>query len=197
MENFGQINKKTLRWKLIQEFLEQNEVNTIVEIGTWKGMGSTLCILENKSENANFITLETDKQNYEIAKINLSDYQNKLKMINGRIIEIDEIKNFISDIDLSSEQQSWLNNDLVNFENTLNVIEQLPEKIDFLLLDGGEFSTYPEWVKLKNRTKVVALDDIYVLKCNKIFKELSNDSNYEKISETSEGHGFSIFKKNK
>jgi predicted O-methyltransferase YrrM len=195
MENFGQINKKTLRWKLIQEFLEQNEVNTIVEIGTWKGMGSTLCILENKSENANFITLETDKQNYEIAKINLSDYQNKLKMINGRIIEIDEIKNFISDINLNSEQQSWLNDDLVNFENTLNVIEQLPEKIDFLLLDGGEFSTYPEWVKLKNRTKVVALDDIYVLKCNKIFKELSNDSNYEKISETSEGHGFSIFKK--
>ena len=195
MENFGQINKKTLRWKLIQEFLEQNEVITIVEIGTWKGMGSTLCILENKSENANFITLETDKQNYEIAKINLSDYQNKLKMINGRIIEIDEIKNFISDINLNSEQQSWLNDDLVNFENTLNVIEQLPEKIDFLLLDGGEFSTYPEWVKLKDRTKVVALDDIYVLKCNKIFKELSNDSNYEKISETSEGHGFSIFKK--
>lgn len=195
MSEYGQINELTERWKIIKDILKSNKFQNIVEIGTWRGMGSTLCILLNKNKNSNFLSLETNYENYNIAKENLKKYENDFELIHGRIIEISDVNNFISDMVLSEEQKIWLRNDLIDFEKTQNVLNKIPEKIDFLLLDGGEFSTFPEWSKLKNRTKFVALDDINVLKCKKIFLELSNDSSYELLSTTNEGHGFSVFKK--
>lgn len=40
-----------------------------------------------------------------------------------------------------------------------NVLEYLPQKIDFLILDGGEFTSYYEYLILKNRSKYIFLDD--------------------------------------
>lgn len=195
MSVYGQMNESTERWRLIKELLNENDLQNLVEIGTWKGMGSTLCILKNKKIGSSFITLETSFENYQIAKNNLVNYNNEFSLIYGRIIEVNDVIDFISDLSLSEEQKVWLNEDLNNFKKTQNVIEQLPIEIDFLLLDGGEFSTYSEWKKLRSRTKFVALDDINVLKCSKIYSELSKDSNYELVSLSNEGHGFCIFKK--
>ena len=64
-----------------------------------------------------------------------------------------------------------------------------------ILLDGGEFSTYPEWEKLKNRCHLILLDDINVLKCEKIYSELINNPEYKLLEETKEGYGFCLFKK--
>lgn len=42
MSEYGQINELTERWKIIEDILKNNEFQNIVEIGTWRGMGSTL-----------------------------------------------------------------------------------------------------------------------------------------------------------
>jgi hypothetical protein len=90
----------------------------------------------------------------------------------------------------------WLKNDLNDYFLCENILNQIPDNIDFLLLDGGEFSTYSEWNILKNRSKIIVLDDTLVLKCKKIREELLNDDNYELIIDyPSDRNGFAIFKK--
>jgi hypothetical protein len=195
MEEQGQINSNTKRWELIQKTIKENDFKTIVEIGTWKGMGSTLAVLTSKKENTKFITLESSEDFYNIAKKNLLEYENEFDLLYGKIVEIDDVYKFVENYKLNTEESIWLQNDIINFKKCPTVIDKIPEKIDFLILDGGEFSTYEEWIKLKNRVSFVALDDIQVMKSKKIYSELLLDSGYELINLTDEGHGFCVFKK--
>jgi hypothetical protein len=193
----GQILSESERCKLISKILQNYNCKKVVEIGTWKGLGSTLCILNSMSQDSEFITLESNKTFYDIAKQNLISYQEKLKMIYGRIVSIEEVNQFVSTLSLDHERQIWLKDDISNLNSSPNVIDEIFNEIDFLLLDGGEFSTYNEWTKLKDRTKIVALDDINEIKTNKIFNELSQDDKYELLDITKEGNGFCVFiKKN-
>lgn len=189
----GQITETSERGRLLQEVIKKNKFKTILEIGTWKGMGSTLSVLKSMDSETNFITLESNHEFHLITKNNLKDFEGRLEIIYGRIIEIDEVHNFIKDYELSPEQKGWLKNDIDNFSNCPNVLDKIPNEIDFLILDGGEFSTYPEWLKLKSRSKFIALDDINVLKTKRIFEELSSDTNYELLNITNEGNGFCLF----
>jgi tRNA A58 N-methylase Trm61 len=191
----GQIIETSDRGKLLQEVIKKNKFKNIVEIGTWKGMGSTLSVLKSMGSETNFITLESNPEFHSIAKNNLRDYDGRLEIIYGRIIEVSEVEEFVKDYDLSIEQKDWLVNDINNFKNCPNVLEKMPAEIDFLILDGGEFSTYPEWLKLKDRTKFIALDDINVLKTKRIYTELLTDKNYELLNITNEGNGFCLFMK--
>jgi hypothetical protein len=191
----GQINETTKRWELLQEIIQNNNFKSIVEIGTWKGMGSTLAVLKSKQDNTKFISLESNIDFFSIAEKNLDSFKNEFELLFGRIVEIDEVLSHISEFSLSSEQNQWLSEDIQNFKNCPNVLDKLPEKIDLLILDGGEFSTYIEWNKLKDRVSFIVLDDIYVLKCNKIYNELLRDDSYVLIDKTDEGNGFCIFKK--
>ena len=75
-------------------------------------------------------------------------------------------------------------------------LDKFPEKIDFLILDGGEYTTFPEWQKLKSRTKIVALDDSNILKTSKIREQLINDDEYIKIfDDLTYRNGFTVFEK--
>jgi hypothetical protein len=195
MESQGQIIISSERCELIIKTIQEHNCQKIVEIGTWKGMGSTFCILNSMTPSSEFITLESNKIFHDIAKSNLVSYQDKLKMIYGTIVSIDEISSFTLNLNLDNERENWLKEDLINLELCPNVLNEIFMEIDFLLLDGGEFSTYIEWKKLKNRTKIVALDDIRETKTKQIHQELSEDINYELIGSTQEGNGFCIFLK--
>lgn len=191
----GQMLITTERGRLLSEKIKELKPKTILEIGTWKGLGSTKCIIDSIGEGCNFISLESNPEFYNIAKNNLSQYSDKFTLLHGTIVTKNEITNFVSDKDLTNEQKVWLSEDLENLDSCKNVYEELPNEIDFLFLDGGEFSTYPEWLKLKDRSQVVALDDITQLKTKQIYTELLLDKNYDMISYTEDGNGFCIFSK--
>jgi len=193
MELQGQILMSSERCELITKVIQEHNCQKIVEIGTWKGMGSTLCILKSIDSTSEFITLESNKTFYDIAKNNLESFQDKVRMIYGTIVSIDEVNDYVSNLNLDKERQTWLNEDLHNLELCPNVLNKIFPEIDFLLLDGGEFSTYKEWEKLKSRTSIVALDDIREIKTKQIYLELSEDNNYELIGSTYEGNGFCVF----
>ena len=196
MENpQGQLELNTLRGQWIKNFLQQNNFKNIVEIGTWKGLGSTLCILEGKSDTSEFISLECDLVLHENAKTNLERYKDKVKLIYGTICTEDEIEGFSSTLSLDSQKTEWLNLDLANVRDCPYVLDLIPHRIDFLLLDGGEFSTYTEWQKLKDRTKIVAMDDISQIKTSKIFNELLSDFSYKILTRIDEGNGFAAFER--
>lgn len=190
----GQITENTERCEIIKNVIDTYKPNIILEIGTWKGLGSTKCIIDSINSEVFFLSLETNKSFYDITTKNLNGYQDKVKLIYGRIVEKDEILNFVKTINLNRWEEQWLKEDLENVDKCENVLDEIPEKIDLLLLDG-EFSTYSEWLKLKDRSTIIMLDDTTVTKCKKINDELKSSENYRLIFETLEGHGFSVFEK--
>lgn len=193
MTTQGQMIENSERGRILMETLVEIKPKHIVEIGTWMGLGSTKRIIDSMEDDANFISIESNYNFYMIAKNNLSNFLNKVNLLYGTIVTDKEVNQFVSDKNLTEEQKKWLSEDLENISKCENVLEKIPSNIDFLLLDGGEFSTYAEWNKLKKRTKVVALDDIRELKTKEIYDELINDVNYELVIETSDGNGFCIF----
>ena len=98
---------------------------------------------------------------------------------------------------LTYQEQGWFNEDISNLIATPNVINFIPEEIDFLLLDGGEFSTYPEWLKLKDRSKIIALDDTNTTKCKKIKQQILSGKHpsYEIIIDSNDRNGFMFLRK--
>lgn len=197
----GQINLGTPAGDLIYEICKREDVINIVEIGTWNGMGSTMCVIQSIYDipNKSFTSIELYPEMYETAKHNLGDKLKFVNLLNGRIIDYDDVFWFDhSLIDFSKDEHARLyyKKDLDYLKTTPNVFDRLPKKIDFLILDGGEYTTFPEWEKLKDFTKIVALDDSNILKTNKIRNELINNNNYHKIfDDLSYRNGFSVFEK--
>lgn len=178
----GQILENSLFAYFIEQTIQGYRPTNIVEIGTWKGLGSTKRIIDAIIKNnllCNFISIETNEIFYNEAKINLKSYDSYVNLIYGKIINIIDVEKFITSMTLTDMEKEWYFQDKSNLTKAPNVMDSIPEKIDFLLLDGGEFSTYSEWLKLKDRSRIIALDDTNTTKCKQIKYEILNDKNYQ------------------
>jgi hypothetical protein len=201
MEKIGQISINSEIGKDIYNYVSMAEIINIVEIGTWNGYGSTQCIyksiVENKKQNYNVFTIESSIEMFNIAN-NINEYRvlNNFNLILGRIIE----KEDVVDLNCLPEkyfsvfskeiQKKWLIDDLKNYEKVPNVLEKLPSKIDLLILDGGEFSTYKEFISLKDRSDIIILDDVNCIKCFHILEYIKNhQSEFIIIKKTEERNG--------
>jgi len=198
----GQILEGSLFADHIGLIIKKYKPKIIVEIGTWKGLGSTKRIIDsiiNSNLDCSFITLETDLNCYTIAQNNLKNYIKYVDLLYGKIIDKSDIFKFLDLYPISNEsfsieqQQSWLSADVKNMEKCPNVLDKIPANIDFLLLDGGEFSTYSEWMLLKDRSKVIALDDTRMQKCKYIKLDILNNQNkYNILIDSDDRNGFMI-----
>jgi len=61
-----------------------------------------------------------------------------------------------------------------------------------LLLDGGEFTTYYEYQLLKDRCKILMLDDVDVDKCTKIVQEIKVDPSWRILKHVKVRNGYLI-----
>ena len=147
-------------------------------------MGSTKCVLDglkNKKEYS-FVSYECCTEMYKIAvDNNRGSIGERFNIINGKIVNENEITNWLDVSSLSNEQKGWLGKDIKSMSQVNNVLDAVPKVIDLLILDGGEFSTYNEWLLLKDRTKYVIIDDTKTLKSKKIREEIIENKNYEVI----------------
>jgi hypothetical protein len=79
--------------------------------------------------------------------------------ISDKLLDFDSLDDsFFTDYDKNTKF-SWYKEDLNNIDNCKNVLDLLPDEIDFLILDGGEFSSWQEYLILKDRSKIIFLDD--------------------------------------
>jgi len=199
--NTGQINfEDDILGQRIVEIAAHKSIAHIVEVGTWNGLGTTRCILEGlKGKTSyNFLSFECNPEMYlQAIDNNKNKLNNNFSIHLGKLIDEDTIDNWFDRESLIPEQVMWLRQDKENMSKIPNLSFLLPEKIDFLLLDGGEFSTFHEWHLMKDRANYVVLDDTRCLKCKAIREEVLSSEKY-KILEDNQGHrhGFLIFKKN-
>tara|TARA_A100001201_G_C4062057_1_gene192997 strand:- start:104 stop:712 length:609 start_codon:yes stop_codon:yes gene_type:complete len=189
-----QITKGYFLGDFLYEESKKDENKTIVEIGTWDGEGSTWCILqglhESNKKDYSFYSLEIDENMYNHA-LNFLPKDENLHLILGKVtdvfIDLEAQDSKFFNIYSLEQQKQWLKHDLANSAKAPNVLNQIPDKIDLLLLDGGEFQGFPEWQILAPRSKTVVLDDTNTLKFNFVknfildnqdrFKIIKNDEN--------------------
>jgi hypothetical protein len=172
------------------------DVRTIVEIGTWNGLGSTVCLLTGFQERrgastANFLSLEANLDMYNEAKKNLGDPWSE-SLIWGSIVDPD----MLDTSDLSHDEVNWMVADKDSIAAAPFVLDNLPPSIDLLLLDGGEFSSWAEFVTLKDRlSKWLFLDDTHVRK-NRAVRDWalnSPESPFISVFESDDRNGWSVF----
>ena len=183
-KSVGQLSKETVEGELLTKFISNNDIRNVLEIGTWNGLGSTKTIhdaLLKNSPNFNFISIESDKIFYKQALINLDKYLgNNFQILLGRIIEIDELPHE-KDIDFekfgfNTGNKEWLVQDLRRYKKIKNIYNKLPKNFDLILLDGGEFSTLPEFLKLYKKTRFICLDDTDTYKQYEVLKFINKNS---------------------
>jgi tRNA A58 N-methylase Trm61 len=191
---FGQITKDTDIGRWIVCLSSLSTVKNIVEIGTWNGAGSSkLIALGVKSSLVKYgeckvISIEIDREKIRTAKKNLKKYD-FFTVLHGRVIESEDLDT----TNLAGLETSWLQQDLANLQDSPNVLKQLPNKIDLLVLDGGEFSTFAEFKVLGPRvTQYIILDDTFTKKCRKILQVVKNSKEFEVIFESSERNGVAV-----
>lgn len=163
----GQITLDTWLGNFLRNICKQSaDINTVVEIGTWDGKGSTECIIcgfqESGKQNICFISIESNPQMYQTA---VSAWIGRLPewatLVHGRVVDESDMDSS----DLSDREKGWFAEDVDGMKTCPNVLDTLPSKIDLLLLDGGEFSTKSEFLKLVDRSHVIVLDDTEARKC--------------------------------
>lgn len=182
----GQVNRGSFFGEQVYKLASNKAFKNYVEIGTWNGEGSTKCFMDaifQRLDDSCLYSLEANVEFYGQAvkfwedKLSATRIPyDKLHLLYGRIIEIEDL---ISEEEVKShkifDQHPWLTwraRNIKEYNMCENVIDKLPSEIDVLFLDGGQFSTPAEWQKLKDRTKVVLLDDTNTYKTERIREEI-------------------------
>ena len=89
--------------------------------------------------------------------------------------------------------EHWHRVDISNMQQASYVTER---DFEVVFLDGGEFTTYAEYLVLKPSSKIIVCDDCMVDKCARIRQELLVDSAWELMAEnTTERNGWCAFRK--
>jgi hypothetical protein len=191
----------------LNELFGQEIYNTIIkynlrqnlEIGSWDGEGSTNCFVEAMKQLSGDLSLFC----VDVVKDKIEDLANRYKQvvfvkpIHASSITYNQLKykNFKElwnseynkiPRDLYSEElvETWFNRDVESLKQTnTSALDYLKNKTwDSVLIDGGEFTGYSEYLLIKDKTKVIFLDDVHkAFKCNQIYWELQNNNEWQLI----------------
>ena len=199
--NKGQLNQGSLIGDLINNMAQDSSCKNFLEVGTWNGMGSTRCFvngLKQRKEPYNFWSLECNPEKSASAK-KLYQGEENVYILNEVLFneKPQGIHEKFSDLK-NSDCQQWLNTDLQNMSDKPRFLERsdLPEVFDVVLLDGGEFTTFYDFMLLKDRFKTLIVDCVKTSKGSAIKQYLQDNSDkYRIIIEHPERNGFLIAKK--
>ena len=188
--------------KEIEKYAADINNKTFLEIGTWNGLGSTKAFVNSLSKRKDdyiFYSLECNKDKASHAQELYKDYE-KVHILNEVIwnVEPKDFYEIFPQCKTHELYKKWNNIDIINMKKCSLFLERqnLPDKFDVLLLDGGEFTTYYEFQLLKDRCNILMLDDTNTAKCKLIVKELKeNPSLWTILLEQKIRNGFLIAKK--
>lgn len=140
-----------------------------------------------------FFTIETDASCIEEAKSRFSD--DRIIFLHGTVLEVGDIFP-LETYDDPELKRAW-RNEYDNIYHSKCVINELPETIDLLLIDGGDMAAEWEFAKLFDRCSIIALDDSGIQK-NKANREKLMGMGWRVIADVpcgTEGrHGYFVAK---
>ena len=194
----GQITESSKIGTWIKFLSSLPDTNTILDVGTWSGSGTTLCIAKgvisrrHKSlDDVIVLGVELNKEFAAMAKKRLRKFP-FIRVIQGTLIGTDQLDTS----ELSDEEKVWLDGDLELMRDAPIILSEIPMSLDLVILDGGEFSTYAEYIQLKDRfSRWVVLDDVRVRKNNRVLEALQSDNDFVPVYFDDERNGVAIFRR--
>jgi hypothetical protein len=198
--NVGQISNDEFS-KDIEQYASNLKFKNFLEIGTWNGLGSTMSFangLKNRTDDYIFYSLECNKDKW-LDAVKLYSGREQIHILN-EVIWNEEPSDFYKIFPQCLSHsicKYWNEIDLINMKkcNLFLNRQNLPEKFDIILLDGGEFTTYYEFQLLKNKCKILMLDDINTEKCKLIVGEICSDPTWKIIKRMNLRNGYLIAEK--
>jgi hypothetical protein len=180
----GQITRTTQFGAALFAIASQPHLNIFLDVGTWEGGGSVKVLVEATANNslAQIYSVEANVKMYETAKKNWTPCPDRLKLLWGRIAtrmmsEV-EILNHHLFPKIKPHFDLHYNQDVEDFMKA--PMTHLPPYCDVAVLDGSEWCGRSDLeTVLSLRPKIIALDDINVIK---------NDGNYRQLLSSGEWH---------
>ena len=171
---------------------------TYLEIGTWNGLGSTQCFRKGFVERGDLagvrlVSLECNADKCNQAKALYADFPT-IEVTHGTVLRVTDLPtNEEMKAEFPGFNERWHVVDIANMAQANYVTER---NFDVVFLDGGEFTTYAEYLILKPSSKVIVCDDSMVDKCARIRQELLADPAWELMAENpAERNGWCAFRK--
>lgn len=143
--------------------------NTIVEIGCWRGGGSTKCLAAGlvKPEQRMW---SVDVSPEMVASAKELNPDERITFLCGTVLtpeecdwqKVDSSLGYTRGRDMLPPEEPRRSDSIREMQACTSfhyIGDQIPEQIDLLLLDGGEYASRFEFLKLFKRCKVIALDD--------------------------------------
>lgn len=197
----GQIIPTSSLGQQIKKISSLEDVETIIEVGTWNGLGSTRCVLNGflNKQTTLFLSFEANLEQQQEALVNnkeeLIRYPN-FRILHGKLVDERCIDDWLNPAILDSQYQAWLLDEKRIMKSAPDLSSLIPKIVDLLILDGGEFASYKEWLFLKGRARYIVLDDTKILKGMKIREDILASKDYEVIEDNlTERNGFLVVKR--
>lgn len=196
--NSGQVRLQHGLGPYIQKYAADSRFTRYLEIGTWNGRGSTVCFaagFQGRQDNPILQSLEIHPTRVLEASM-LWESTPSIRILHGRILPDDKTPTFeiISRVH-SNIHLDWHSEDLEYFRRSpyINISKFNPEVV---LLDGGEYITYFEYLEVKDIARVMILDDTAVAKCKRIVEELNANPEWTCVAGTfTERNGWHVFER--
>lgn len=216
----GQVRLDTEFGLLLFQLSSRPDVNRVLEIGTWKGGGSSLCIARglnmHRHAGTEFVTVETNADRHAIASDTLSNFQ-FVKCLHGTAVDHkmvsthDDVQRFYQQhprmllprwqkYRAEEEEESGL------FAGQQPILDRYCGKdppFDLVFLDGGEFYGRAEFLEVLSKCKprLLALHDVgsfknYDARATLLRASKSGAANaYKLVRENTEGAGYAVFER--
>lgn len=176
----GQIGGGDALGGFLRELARDPRYRRYLEIGTWNGLGSTKCFYEGFRERPVgsyvFYSLECnvekcrDAQRYYYEQVD--PYLPNIHILNAKAVhDVPDEATLKAQFD--SFEPTWHRVDMENMRSCPYFLEMGYEtSFDVVFLDGGEYTTYYEYLELKDKCSVLVCDDTRVEKSKRIRAEL-------------------------
>ena len=202
----GQIHSDTVAGRILMGLIQHDmSIKTILDIGCWNGLGTTLCCVLGALSRPEYVpvkilSLETNGENLQCAKENWATRPGRemVDFVNGRIatslMSDEEIHAHPTFLKNKPHYDLWYESDKRAFAEVPHV--QVGQTMDLVILDGGEycgFSDYQEACKLN--PKYLFLDDTDTMKTDKVL-EHAQKNGFTLVFHNAERNGVALLKRN-
>lgn len=205
----GQVTPQTPFGIALTNLAMNEQVELILEIGTWYGGGSTLTMAQAlmRRGRGKLITIESSKEAHEYAKKTLAKYP-QVELLLGTTVPSSSLpsKEDIMRSGVWASEKEWIGAFKYD-QDTANqygkpMLEDLCRDYSFdaVFIDGGEFAGDAEFVVTRDqcRPKFIALHDTTTYKTRGPLAEMKADpKTWRLVAESgpSEGAGWAIFER--
>lgn len=197
----GQVHPDTNFGKFIIKLASNTLYNTFLDIGTWNGRGTTLCLVNalNNRPKAKIYSIDANKTWHETALKNWPSKPDNLELIWGTLSRTILTESEIRANPLFPEVEAHFNihykQDCIDTETA--PIASIPSVIDVVIMDGGEFCGEADLaaVQLLNPL-IICMCDTNVIKNSVNLKKLLDDKRYVCLENNKDSkNGWAVFSK--